>query len=174
MTPQGRVAGCRGPRYLEIDSDVGSSSTAHHVTGMVQGALKSVIVDIGVLLEGRATVGLTPLLCAYAEVHFLSSWLPVCCNETSSAWLERPWAQQQPAPSCRSFCTCYLAATSLPSAECSWRLLVWARVIVWQHGPQAGFFMTQCLEKVAAEELHIELRICMASFAWTTARALHI
>ena len=39
---------CRGPRYLEIDTDVGSSSTAHHVTGMVQGALKSVIVDIGV------------------------------------------------------------------------------------------------------------------------------
>ncbi|KAK9864972.1 hypothetical protein WJX84_011314 [Apatococcus fuscideae] len=45
----------RGPRYLEIDTDVGSSSTAHHVTGMVQGALKSVIVDIGVLMEGRAT-----------------------------------------------------------------------------------------------------------------------
>ncbi len=51
-----RVVACRGPRYLEIDTDVGSSSTAHHVTGMVQGALKSVIVDIGVLLEGRATV----------------------------------------------------------------------------------------------------------------------
>ena len=54
---------CRGPRYLEIDTDVGSSSTAHHVTGMVQGALKSIVVDIGVLLEGRATVSmLTPAM----------------------------------------------------------------------------------------------------------------
>ena len=70
MTPQGGVGGCRGPRYLEIDSDVGSSSTAHHVTGMVQGALKSVIVDIGVLLEGRATVGPSPFAVCLHKIAF--------------------------------------------------------------------------------------------------------
>ena len=65
----------RGPRYLEIDTDVGSSSTAHHVTGMVQGALKSVIVDIGVLLEGRATV----------RIRLLHS---ICLKGTSRS---KPW-----------------------------------------------------------------------------------
>lgn len=75
------MAGCRGPRYLEIDSDVGSSSTAHHVTGMVQGALKSVIVDIGVLLEGRATVRLTSSAVVLREFVFsacMTAYLAPC------------------------------------------------------------------------------------------------
>ncbi|KAK9818359.1 hypothetical protein WJX72_011272 [[Myrmecia] bisecta] len=44
----------RGPRYIEVDVDVGSSTTASSVVGMVQGALKSLVIDLAVLLQGRA------------------------------------------------------------------------------------------------------------------------
>jgi hypothetical protein len=43
----------RGPRYFEVDIDVSSSSSANHVVGMVQGALKSLVIDLAVLLEGH-------------------------------------------------------------------------------------------------------------------------
>ena len=36
--------------------DVGSSRSAAHVVGLVQGALRSLVIDIAVLLEGHATV----------------------------------------------------------------------------------------------------------------------
>ena len=48
----------RGPRYIEVDVDVGSSKTAANVVGLVQGALKSLVIDIAVLLEGHSTVRL--------------------------------------------------------------------------------------------------------------------
>ena len=48
----------RGPRYIEVDVDVGSSKTAANVVGLVQGALKSLVIDIAVLLEGHSTVWL--------------------------------------------------------------------------------------------------------------------
>ncbi|KAK9821914.1 hypothetical protein WJX81_003424 [Elliptochloris bilobata] len=44
----------RGPRYIEVDVDVGSSRSAAHVVGLVQGALKSLVIDIAVLLEGHS------------------------------------------------------------------------------------------------------------------------
>lgn len=47
---------CRGPRYLEVDVDVGSSQTAARVVGIVQGALKGLVIDIAVLLEGKTKV----------------------------------------------------------------------------------------------------------------------
>eukprot|EP00884_Botryococcus_braunii_P004242 jgi/Botrbrau1/13819/Bobra.0056s0061.1 len=43
----------RGPNYMEVDVDVGSSRSAAHVVGLVQGALKTLVIDIAVLLEGR-------------------------------------------------------------------------------------------------------------------------
>ena len=46
----------RGPQYLEVDVDVGSSQTAARVVGLVQGALKSLVIDIAVLLEGKTQV----------------------------------------------------------------------------------------------------------------------
>ena len=52
---------CRGPRYIEVDIDIGSSSAAAHVTGLVQGSLKSLVIDLAVVLEGRS------------QVHFLSN-----------------------------------------------------------------------------------------------------
>jgi Protein ENHANCED DISEASE RESISTANCE 2, C-terminal len=51
--------GCRGPNYMEVDVDVGSSRSAAHVVGLVQGALKTLVIDIAVLLEGRCPVRLT-------------------------------------------------------------------------------------------------------------------
>ena len=51
-----RVGRGRGPRYIEVDVDVGSSKTAANVVGLVQGALKSLVIDIAVLLEGHSTV----------------------------------------------------------------------------------------------------------------------
>lgn len=46
----------RGPKYLEVDVDVGSSQTAARVVGIVQGALKGLVIDIAVLLEGKTKV----------------------------------------------------------------------------------------------------------------------
>ncbi len=51
---------CRGPRYIEVDVDVGSSRSAAHVVGLVQGALRSLVIDIAVLLEGHASVRAHP------------------------------------------------------------------------------------------------------------------
>lgn len=42
---------CRGPNYMEVDIDVASSSVARHVVGLVAGAAKSVVVDMGILLQ---------------------------------------------------------------------------------------------------------------------------
>lgn len=40
---------------MEVDVDVASSSVARHVVGLVAGAAKSVVVDMGILLQvGRA------------------------------------------------------------------------------------------------------------------------
>lgn len=50
------VVCCRGPRYLEVDVDVGSSRSAASVVGLVQGALKTLVIDIAVLLEGKTQV----------------------------------------------------------------------------------------------------------------------
>lgn len=44
-------ASCRGPDYMEVDIDVASSSVARHVVGLVAGAAKSVVVDMGILLQ---------------------------------------------------------------------------------------------------------------------------
>ena len=43
----------RGERYLEVDIDVGSSRSAQQVVGLVTGALKSLIIELAVVLEGR-------------------------------------------------------------------------------------------------------------------------
>jgi hypothetical protein len=44
----------RGPNYMEVDIDVASSSVARHVVGLVSGASKSVVVDMGILLQGNS------------------------------------------------------------------------------------------------------------------------
>ena len=42
-----------GPGYTEVDIDVGSSATAARVVGMVQGAIKALIIDMAVVLQVR-------------------------------------------------------------------------------------------------------------------------
>eukprot|EP01032_Pedospumella_encystans_P008182 gene8182-9741_t len=42
----------RGPGYLEVDIDLSSSTIATHILGMVRGVSKSMVVDLGVSLEG--------------------------------------------------------------------------------------------------------------------------
>eukprot|EP01032_Pedospumella_encystans_P008269 gene8269-9835_t len=42
----------RGPGYLEVDIDLSSSTIATHILGMVRGVSKSMVVDLGVGLEG--------------------------------------------------------------------------------------------------------------------------
>lgn len=43
----------RGPRYIEVDIDVGSSYTAASVVGLVSGATRSLCVDLAILTEGK-------------------------------------------------------------------------------------------------------------------------
>lgn len=51
-----RLLSRRGDNYIEVDVDVGSSRTAANVVGTVQGSLKSLVIDLAVLLEGHSTV----------------------------------------------------------------------------------------------------------------------
>ncbi len=39
---------------MEVDIDVGSSSVAAAVVGLVQGATRSLVVDMGIVLEGHS------------------------------------------------------------------------------------------------------------------------
>ncbi|KAL3136999.1 hypothetical protein ABBQ32_006591 [Trebouxia sp. C0010 RCD-2024] len=43
----------RGPNYYEVDIDVGSSKSAASVVGLVQGALKGLVIDMAITLEGH-------------------------------------------------------------------------------------------------------------------------
>lgn len=62
---------CRGDNYIEVDVDVGSSRTAANVVGTVQGSLKSLVIDLAVLLEGHSTVSCPA--CTMAE-HDSECW----------------------------------------------------------------------------------------------------
>lgn len=52
----GCCVACRGPRYFEVDIDVGSSKSAASVVGLVQGALKGLVIDMAITLEGHTKV----------------------------------------------------------------------------------------------------------------------
>lgn len=40
-------------KYVEVSVDVGSSSAAAYITGLVRGATKALVIDIGLVLEGQ-------------------------------------------------------------------------------------------------------------------------
>ena len=44
----------REDTYFEIDVDIGSSYAASSVVNLVKGATKSMVIDFGVLVEGKA------------------------------------------------------------------------------------------------------------------------
>ena len=68
---------CRGSNYIEVDVDVGSSRTAANVVGTVQGSLKSLVIDLAVLLEGHSPVSNPSLLIAH---------LPSQCSVIKTPW----------------------------------------------------------------------------------------
>ena len=43
----------RGPNYFEVDIDIGSNRAARNVVGLVAGTTKTVVVDMGILMEGH-------------------------------------------------------------------------------------------------------------------------
>ena len=49
--------------------DVGSSRTAANVVGTVQGSLKSLVIDLAVLLEGHSPVSRPTQRCAHFPSH---------------------------------------------------------------------------------------------------------
>ncbi|PSR91379.1 Protein ENHANCED DISEASE RESISTANCE 2-like [Actinidia chinensis var. chinensis] len=53
----GKAVDCnyiRGPKYLEIDVDIGSSTVANGVLGLVIGVITSLVVDMAFLVQGNA------------------------------------------------------------------------------------------------------------------------
>ena len=69
---------CRGENYIEVDVDVGSSRTAANVVGTVQGSLKSLVIDLAVLLGGPQPGEQTSCL--------LITHLPLSSLPVSSHW----------------------------------------------------------------------------------------
>ena len=60
MRPQACCACDRGANYFEVDIDVGSSKSAASVVGLVQGALKGLVIDMAITMEGHSKVALAP------------------------------------------------------------------------------------------------------------------
>jgi Protein ENHANCED DISEASE RESISTANCE 2, C-terminal len=61
---------------MEVDIDVASSSVARHVVGLVSGASKSVVVDMGILLQvGRGSgFYMAAMVCAACHAPQTAAW----------------------------------------------------------------------------------------------------
>eukprot|EP00850_Spirogloea_muscicola_P000115 SM000001S04517 [mRNA] locus=s1:651473:659263:- [translate_table: standard] len=67
----GQAVTCRYHRhqnYLEIDVDIGSSSVARGVIGLVIGYVEALVVDLAIVIEGRSQVELPEVLLAAMRV----------------------------------------------------------------------------------------------------------
>lgn len=71
---------CRGPNYFEVDIDVGSSKSAASVVGLVQGALKGLVIDMAITMEGHSKV---VLFAAAFMTKTLLSGFAVCTTPCS-------------------------------------------------------------------------------------------
>ncbi|KAF8072532.1 EDR2L [Scenedesmus sp. PABB004] len=58
-------------KYVEVSVDVGSSTTAQYVTGMVRGGAKGLVLDLGVVLEGHNAWELPEALLGAVRVNHL-------------------------------------------------------------------------------------------------------
>eukprot|EP00471_Norrisiella_sphaerica_P013362 CAMPEP_0184493522 /NCGR_PEP_ID=MMETSP0113_2-20130426/26207_1 /TAXON_ID=91329 /ORGANISM="Norrisiella sphaerica, Strain BC52" /LENGTH=764 /DNA_ID=CAMNT_0026878813 /DNA_START=332 /DNA_END=2626 /DNA_ORIENTATION=+ len=68
----GRKISCcynRGEDYLEIDVDIATSYVAQKILGVVQGYCKSLIVDLGFLIEGREEKELPEVMLGAVRFH---------------------------------------------------------------------------------------------------------
>ncbi len=41
------------PQYIEVDIDISANNVASYVTGLVRGATRSLVIDMGFVLEGE-------------------------------------------------------------------------------------------------------------------------
>ncbi|MBA0709616.1 hypothetical protein Golax_024642 [Gossypium laxum] len=54
----GKAVDCnyiRGPKYLEVDIDIGSSTVANGVLGLVTGVIRTLVVDMAFLVQANTT-----------------------------------------------------------------------------------------------------------------------
>ena len=88
----------REETYFEIDVDIGSSYAACSVVNLVKGATKSMVIDFGVLIEGKAEDELPERLIGVpAGASLFSNCTPAgirrCCKQTlgamSGSWISR-------------------------------------------------------------------------------------
>ncbi|KAI8473367.1 MAG: hypothetical protein J3K34DRAFT_411148, partial [Monoraphidium minutum] len=63
----------RTERYVEATVDVTSSSAAAYITGMVRGATKSLVIDLGFVLEGQAEEELPEALLGAYRLHYMDT-----------------------------------------------------------------------------------------------------
>ena len=76
----------RGPNYFEVDIDVGSSKSAASVVGLVQGALKGLVIDMAITMEGHSKVALAPCCLPHGtpgaeQVFDAASFTQTACTE---------------------------------------------------------------------------------------------
>ena len=58
----------RGPNYFEVDIDIASSRAARSVVGLVAGTTKTVVVDMGILMEVQScAVCFVPLRASFVS-----------------------------------------------------------------------------------------------------------
>jgi len=70
----GKAVDCtyhRGPKYLEVDVDIGSSTVANGVLGLVFGVVTSLVVDMGFLIQGNGMDELPERLIGAVRVSHL-------------------------------------------------------------------------------------------------------
>uniref|UniRef100_A0A6N2K169 START domain-containing protein n=1 Tax=Salix viminalis TaxID=40686 RepID=A0A6N2K169_SALVM len=85
----GKAVDCnyiRGPNYLEVDVDIGSSTVANGVLGLVIGVITSLVVDMAFLVQANATEELPERLIGAVRVSHIelsSAIVPKLDPETS-------------------------------------------------------------------------------------------
>lgn len=77
----GKAVDCiyiRGPKYLEVDVDIGSSTVANGVLGLVIGVITTLVVDMAFLIQANTTEELPERLLGAVRVSHiqLSSAIP--------------------------------------------------------------------------------------------------
>ncbi|EYU23271.1 hypothetical protein ABFS83_01G052800 [Erythranthe nasuta] len=85
----GKAVDCnyiRGPTYLEVDVDIGSSTVANGVLGLVVGVITSLVVDMAFLVQANATDELPERLIGAVRVSHIelsSAIVPVLESDSS-------------------------------------------------------------------------------------------
>jgi Protein ENHANCED DISEASE RESISTANCE 2, C-terminal len=70
----------RTPKYLEVTVDIQSNATAASITGYVAGALKSLSIALGFVLEGQVSEHLPEQLLGDSPQHTCLALAGCCCK----------------------------------------------------------------------------------------------